>query len=437
MDVKLNPYQCNFIFNPSRYPCFVGGWGVGKTLSAIARAQLYSKGIPENLGIIFRKTFKSLQDSTMQDFKKYTKMHVDGNRNVTYPNGSMIMFRHLDEIDSINQQNINLGWAYIEQGEELETDKEFMMLFGRLRRDLKPTDEFIKLGLPTRSMWVIANAGDNWIKRLWKDKNIDGGELVEASTFDNAHNLPKDFLDSLEVIKKNKPEMYKQFVLNDWSVTSDNFTFIKPKELEALEGIEIHETNDKHLVAVDPSMGGDECVINAFHNAKVIDTLILRERDTMKVTGEIMIFMNKHNTDDVCVDSIGIGAGIADRLNELGKRVIRINSAESSTNNKKFLNLRANMWWYAMEQVQSKKCYYPTDELCRKQLTSLRYKVMNSEGKIQAELKADYKKRNGYSPDRADCWVYGIWALQFVEAIKKDKYARTRGYEYTFNPNTV
>jgi hypothetical protein len=142
MKIQLNRYQEDFIFSKVRFPCFAGGWGTGKTLSAISRAELYSKGIPGNLGCIFRKTARSLNDSTLQDYQKYTGNTVDSNRNYKYPNGSMIMFRHLDEMQSINQQNINLGWFYIEQGEELDSDKEFWMLFGRLRRDLKPSREF-------------------------------------------------------------------------------------------------------------------------------------------------------------------------------------------------------------------------------------------------------------------------------------------------------
>lgn len=437
MTFELRPYQYDFIFSKERYPCFVGGWGVGKTMCAISRAQLYSKSIPKNLGIIFRKTFKSLQDSTLRDFEKYTGVKVNSERNVTYANGSVIMFRHLDEIDSINQQNINLGWAYIEQGEELDSDREFMMLFGRLRRDLKPTPEFEKLGLSLRSMWVIANAGDNWIKRLWKDDKIDGGELIEATTFDNAVNLPADFLKSLEVIKKQKPEMYQQYVMNDWSVTLDRFVLIKPMEIDALQGLYFENPLHKHIVSVDPSMGGDECVVYAFEDSKIIDTMVLREKDTMKVSGEVMLFMARNSIDDVAVDVIGIGAGIADRLNELGKRVIRIQSSESSSNEQKFVNRRAEMWWYVSEQIHDKKVLYMEDALLRKQLSSVRYKVVNSNGKIQMEHKSDVKKRLGSSPDRADAYVYGIWGLRDVLPRKdKDRYRR-REVDYHLNPMTV
>ena len=167
MEIVLKPFQYDFVYSKARHPAFVGGWNTGKTMTAISRARIYSRLIPENLGIIFRKTFRSLSDSTLKDFEKYTGLKVDGNRNLVDKNGSITMFRHIDELESINQQNINLGWFYIEQGEELDSDEAFFMLFGRLRRHLNPTPEFLALGLPERSGWVIANAGDNWMRPLW------------------------------------------------------------------------------------------------------------------------------------------------------------------------------------------------------------------------------------------------------------------------------
>ncbi|MHC5083863.1 MAG: hypothetical protein ACYTET_08010, partial [Planctomycetota bacterium] len=47
------------------------------------------------------------------------------------------------------------------------------------------------------------------------------------------------------------------------------------------------------------------------------------------------------------------------------------------------------------------------------QLTTPTYEFRN--GKILIESKADIKKRLGCSPDRADCYVNGLYGLQFVE----------------------
>lgn len=433
--VKLKPWQDKFVFSPKRYPGMWSSWATGKSLSLIARAMVYTELIPDNLGIIFRKEFEDLRDSTLKDFELYTGLKVNSNRNVTLPNNSTIMFRHIEELNNI--QNINLGWYAIEQADELANDKEFFLLFGRLRRALKPTQEFLDLGLSLHTGFVIGNAGDHWGKALWKDGALDDAECLEAKTFDNSDVLPKSFLDSLQILKKNKPEIYAQFVMNDWAISADRYILIKPSEVEALKDMVIQEPSTKKIVSVDPAMGGDECPVYAFENSQIIDTLILNHKDTMKITGEIILFMAKHNINDVAIDVIGIGAGIADRLSELGKRVIRINSSESSANQNKFLNRRAEMWWYVSQVIQDRKIVYPADELLRKQLSSVRYKVINSNGKIQMEHKPDVKKRLGSSPDRADAFVYGIWGLQQVESLKGQDRYRRRSTEYDLNPATV
>ena len=157
--VKLKPWQDKFVFSPKRYPGMWSSWATGKSLSLIARAMVYTELIPDNLGIIFRKEFEDLRDSTLKDFELYTGLKVNSNRNVTLPNNSTIMFRHIEELNNI--QNINLGWYAIEQADELANDKEFFLLFGRLRRALKPTQEFLDLGLSLHTGFVIGNAGDH------------------------------------------------------------------------------------------------------------------------------------------------------------------------------------------------------------------------------------------------------------------------------------
>ena len=410
MEIKLKKWQDGFVFSPKRYPGMWSSWATGKNMSLILRAMLYSELIPDNLGIIFRKEYTDLRDSTVKDFEKYTRLKVDSQRCVTLKNRSQILFRHIEEMNNI--QNVNLGWFGIEQGDELSNDSEFFLLFGRLRRQVSPTDEFTKLKLPERSGFVIGNAGDHWGKRLWRDGALDGGELFEATTYDNADVLPKDFLDSLKVLEKNKPEVYKQYVMNDWSVSADQFTLIKPAMLELLKQVTLYADTVRRVIACDPATGGDECVIYAFENGKKVDECILHINDTMKIAGEMVIMAQRYGTNNFAVDAIGIGKGIADRLSEMGKNVNAIFSANKATNDERFYNLRTEMWWHTMEQIQNRNVYYPEDEELRKQLASVRYRVINSNGKVQLEPKDETKKRLGRSPDRADAFVYGLWAMK-------------------------
>lgn len=67
-----------------------------------------------------------------------------------------------------------------------------------------------------------------------------------------------------------------------------------------------------------------------------------------------------------------------------------------------------------MEQIQNREVEPINDEELIRQLTTLRYNPPKSNGKISLELKHETKKRLGRSPDRADAFVYGLWALKEV-----------------------
>ena len=228
MDVNLQTYQDRFIFSDVKFSAMVSAWGTGKSMCLIIKGMELSEKYDNNLGVIFRKEWTDLRDSTMMDFEQYTGITIGSNRNVVLPNQSTIMFRHLEELNNI--QNMNLGWFGIEQTEELESDNEFFTLWGRLRRVNSSLQGFI----------VANTKGSNWIKRLFKDEGIKDkngvlvSELIEATTFDNQKNLRKEYIDSLDILRIQKPEKYNRFVLNSWEEIAEEQVFDSRKLNEYL-----------------------------------------------------------------------------------------------------------------------------------------------------------------------------------------------------------
>lgn len=455
MTFTANPYQERFIFSKSRFPCLAGAWGTGKTLSAISRGQLYSKGIPNNLGCIFRKTARSLNDSTLQDFQKYTGLKANADRNVDYPNGSRIMFRHLDELTSINQQNLNLGWFYLEQGEELDSDKEFWMLFGRLRRDLTPSKEFESLGLPLRSGWVICNAGDNWIRKNWKDNPFDGSEIIEASTWDNAHNLPNDFLDSLRVLEKQSPDLYKQFVLNCWDAATINKVYPKSCIQKAISRNGLLALHGNNIgVAVDPSgMGLDKNVFLAGNNGDCLEwfeKLVMSPTEKAIKAVEICRRMNGWF---IVIDCDGLGIETYQELINLpaeyidGIVIIKFHGSSPSElkicDRPMYHNKRAEAAF-----VTQRRCYAgyaainPDDKELIEDLEQ-DVSITSNRGLQQLIPKEDIKKVIKRSPGRGDCFKMLQWAFdQNIPDNRTSKYTKKRYSnenieDYDYNPATV
>lgn len=130
--------------------------------------------------------------------------------------------------------------------------------------------------------------------------------------------------------------------------------------------------------------------------------------DTMEVVGRVKNewdgTLEPDRPSEICVDSNGVGAGVADRLREIGLPARDVNVSESPALGDRFSNLRAELWWAARDWLAARDCNICDDEDLGKELILLKYKFTSS-GKIQIESKADVKKRGHRSPDVADAFV--------------------------------
>lgn len=127
------------------------------------------------------------------------------------------------------------------------------------------------------------------------------------------------------------------------------------------------------------------------------------------------------------VDVIGLGAGVVDRLRQVGAKVRAFNASSKAVNSQGlplkdrsgefgFLNLRSAGWWHLREQLDP--AYHPTlaivpDDALTAQLLAPTWR--DSYGKIQVESKDEIRKRLGRSTDEADAVMQAV-ALPIVPA---------------------
>ena len=65
----------------------------------------------------------------------------------------------------------------------------------------------------------------------------------------------------------------------------------------------------------------------------------------MQLVGKIKHIIDTERPHKVFIDCIGIGAGVVDRLHEMGYEcVVGVNVARAANNPDQFLNLRAELW---------------------------------------------------------------------------------------------
>ena len=146
--------------------------------------------------------------------------------------------------------------------------------------------------------------------------------------------------------------------------------------------------------------GGDRTVLFPRQGKVAFRPEVLRSRDTMQVAGQVVRIIDSWRPHQVFVDAIGVGAGVVDRLRELGHDMVIGVESSSSPTQPRYLNLRAEMWDKMATWVRTEASTPDDPELIR-ELTAPTYKY-NSEGLLVLEKKDDIKKRLGFSPDKAD-----------------------------------
>ncbi len=198
LDQKLKPKTLNypqdkFIFCKDKFVCIKGTWRCGKSMAGLLAANRECEEYPNNLYLVLRKEYTDLRDSTLRDWERWVGRSINGDKDVKYGNGSMLMFRHGDDLNSL--KNTTLGGALMVQAEEMNED-DFWFLKGRLSR-LEGTNQ----------LRLDCNYdGHNWIYRLFNEQKI--GTLITTNTFDNQDNLPPDYIEGLKLLPKRLQERF-------------------------------------------------------------------------------------------------------------------------------------------------------------------------------------------------------------------------------------
>jgi len=167
-------------------------------------------------------------------------------------------------------------------------------------------------------------------------------------------------------------------------------------------------------------MGRDNsCYTHRFDNivAKIDSQNSGGVADHMKVAGTTVNIIKQNPKSFAMVDTIGEGAGVISRTNELGyeNRILSCkysNSAEDYSGNSLtdmtgeylFLNMRAYLYWAIRDWLDPKNknnAMLPLDETLAEELTEVKW-GFKSNGRLFIEPKEDIQLRLKRSPDKSD-----------------------------------
>ena len=131
--------------------------------------------------------------------------------------------------------------------------------------------------------------------------------------------------------------------------------------------------------------------------------------DLMATASWIASEINRRRPDRVRVDSIGLGAGLVDRLREIGHSVEAVNVSERADAPDLFVNRRAEIAWKFREALERGDVSLPDDDALIAELSAFQYDY-DSKGRIKLELKDQTRRVLGRSPDKADACLLGFAA---------------------------
>jgi len=211
-----------------------------------------------------------------------------------------------------------------------------------------------------------------------------------------------DFVSQIKATYGAESNAFRIRVLGEFALADDD-TLIPAELVDGAISRDISINSSEPLVfGLDVArFGSDRTALVKRKGNVVVEVKSWGGLDTMQVVGAIVNEAKLDRPDEICVDTIGLGSGVADRLRELGMNVRDVNVAESSAMNPNANKLRDELWLAVKEWLATKSVKLPADDQLRHELVAPRY-TFTSSGKVQVESKDSMRKRGMRSPDLAD-----------------------------------
>tara|TARA_R110000744_G_scaffold167530_1_gene285004 strand:+ start:1032 stop:2546 length:1515 start_codon:yes stop_codon:yes gene_type:complete len=229
-----------------------------------------------------------------------------------------------------------------------------------------------------------------------------------VTSFDTTR-VDQKFVDQIARSYGESSDQYHVKVLGEFPSKDEEALIAKPLITAAFDR-DIACTGTELIWGVDVGRGGDTSDMCARKGNWAWGFKSQNYSDTMQTTGWVKAEWDLLQPQDrptaIHVDSIGIGAGVADRLRELGLPAIDINVSESAAMKAIYLRLRDEMWWKCKSWLESMNVSIRDLEILQQDQLELELStplaLFTSTGKNGVETKKQMRQRGYKSPNMAD-----------------------------------
>lgn len=159
--------------------------------------------------------------------------------------------------------------------------------------------------------------------------------------------------------------------------------------------------NSERILAVDVARyGRDNSTLTRRQGLALFEQRSFNGLDLMELADIVAKEINEYRPDATFIDVIGIGAGVVDRLRQLGYNVTGVNFASRAVDNLRFANKRAEVHFAGKEWLE-KGGLLPRSQELKEELAAIEYSY-DEYGKMRIIPKDKIKELIGRSPDLAD-----------------------------------
>lgn len=203
-------------------------------------------------------------------------------------------------------------------------------------------------------------------------------------------------------------------------------TFEVPDDMPEVWGLDVART------------GGDRVALARRKGPVVPDVLAWSGRDLMGTVGVVKAFWDEIPPEqrpvEILVDAIGMGAGVADRLVELGLPAIAVNVSETSGPLGQGARMRDDLWVRMKLALNEDALALVYDEELANELATPRGEYL-SNGRVKIEGKREMRRRGYPSPDKADAVLLTLYSnASPLDLISTAPNSRSAGYRRRRGP---
>lgn len=439
VDVEIPKLLLKFLELDARFKIAFGGRGGGKTES-IARMLAMRGARQKQRAFCTRQTMKSIEDSVHSTIKKsISALGADDLYRITdtrikhISNGSDFIYGQMgSNITSMKSKDeVDVGW--IEEAEDVSA-KALEVFTPSVRA--KNSEIWISLNIKDIEGAVYQQFIEPHFEHLEKHRfyytpNVydENGDMVEPGlliiwvNLDDNPLAPGELRAESNKMKRDNFKRWKHIYGGYPELETSDRNIIQADDvLEAQKNV-VNNEGAPLIIGVDPARyGKDDTAIIRRKGRSAYSLAKFSKQSTMATAGRIAIAIKIEKPDMVFIDVGGLGAGVYDRLEEMGYGdvITAVNFGGKATNPDRAFDKRSEMWMDMRDWLESElPVSIPDDTKLTNDLTTPLHEVL-SDGRTKLESKKVMAARlakegkRSFSPDAGDAL-----ALTFAFPVRK------------------